>query len=206
MEEVEKKSLDEQPFPAFEPDPVKSEVVEQVKLVEKPTKLVPVELKNVNLLIELRVPAEAGEEFGRAQQIIAELKKKFGTDTLIDELSQLLSGTIEKVSISYPDNAAPVRPAQQAPVAVSIPQTGDEIGRYAIQSACPWKGMTLTALDPAGIYKILYDPAAQAHRSILSQQDLKMMEAFYRHWYESQQRQVKPTQQSISFDDDEINF
>ena len=181
--------------------------------VEKPTKLVPIELKNINLSIELRVPATAGEEFGKTQKLLDDLRAKFGKDALIEELAQVLSGTIEKVSISYPEkpSSLPAAAQQAGPVQVSIPQTSNDVANYAIQSACPWQGNSLKNLDPASIYKIVYDPAAAQHRSLLSQQDLAMMGAYYKQWYEAQQKQTPPgtgpaSQTALSFDEDNISF
>lgn len=181
------------------------------------TRLVPVELHNINLRIELRVPVAIGKSFEETQSLIARLREKFGEDSLIEELSQVISGTIENVTISRPVGAtkAAIPVTAPQPVAVSIPTTENEVGNYRIESRqCPWTGQALNQLDPASIYKVLYE--SPQHRNLMTQQDLAMMEGFYRQWYDrvSKEQQKKPVQTSfpaqlerpVSFDDDDIPF
>lgn len=173
------------------------------------SRLVPIELKGVNLFIELRVPAAAAESFEKTQSIVARLREKFGQDALIEELAQVVSGTIEKVVISVPQGTpAPAvsQPQQAQPVQVQIPQTQQDFGQYQIQStSCPWTNQMLRNLDPLSIYKVLYESAQ--HRNLMTAQDLKMMEAYYAAWYAAQQQKTPPpTAQAVSFSDDELPF
>lgn len=176
------------------------------------TRLVPIELTGVNLFIELRVPAAAGESFEQTQSIIARLREKFGQDALVEELAQVVSGTIERVSISVPASAPqpavaqPQQVQQAQPVQVHIPQTQQDVGAYTVQSMqTPWCGNALRNLDPMSIYKVLYDPSAQQLKNLLTNQDVTMMEAFYRTWYENQQR-MGPGIAAQTFSNDSIPF
>lgn len=170
------------------------------------TRLIPVEVQNVNLLVELRVPLTVADKFKETQSIIERLKAKFGDDSIIEELQQLICGTVEKVTISRPERIVKEQAQAQAmaqPVSVSIPQTAQDIGSYQIQStSCPWTHQALKMLDPVSIYKVLYE--SQQHRNLMTQQDLTMMEAYYAWWYEQQTKQQ--ANQQTSFIDDNLAF
>jgi hypothetical protein len=172
------------------------------------SRLVPIELKGVNLFIELRVPAAAAESFEKTQSLVARLREKFGQDALIEELAQVVSGTIEKVSITVPQGAptpAVSQPQQAQPLQVSIPSTQQDYGVYQVQStSTPWRGNALRNLDPVSIYKVLYSPEGAQLRNLLTQQDVVMMDAYYRGWHEQQQQKPTPTGQAVSFNDDDI--
>lgn len=158
---------------------------EQTAAAPADSKLVPIDLHNINLHIELRVPAAAAASFEQTQTLVQRLRETFGEHTLIEELQQLLNGTVEKVSISRPDGAT--GPVVSQPVQVNIPQTQNDYGNYQIQStSCPWTGQCVKNLSPESIYKVLYE--SQVHRNLLTAQDIQYMEAYYKVWYEQQSK------------------
>lgn len=76
-------------------------------------RLIPVRVENVNLEILMRIDngKAAGAEYERQLQIIEQLRRTFGENTLLEELSQLIAGRIERISIS--GNARPNHGRQQ---------------------------------------------------------------------------------------------
>lgn len=183
--------LTQQPSPQVSSD-VPSTTSSESKPVE--TRIVPIELHNINLLVELRVPVAAAQSFAETQSLIQRLREKFGQDALIEELSQVLNGTIEKVSISRPSPEAqavaisqPQQAQPQQPVQVQIPQSLPDYGAYVVQStSTPWHGNALKNLDPSSIYKVLYSPEGAALRPLLTAQDVTMMDCYYRAWHDAQ--------------------
>lgn len=173
---------------------------------EKATRLVPIELRNVSLRIDLRVAASVGEQFEQTQTLIARLREKFGQDALIEELSQVVSGVIEKVTIVAPQASQPVVVQVPEPVQVSIPQTAQDFGDYQIQSTrCPWHGNNLRSLEAASIYKLLYE-APQQSRDLMTAQDLTIMAAYYKSWYDAQMAAQNNRPKQTAYIQDDIPF
>lgn len=183
---------------------------------------IPVELRGIDLLIEMSVPVSVAERFNELQTLLKRLREKFGDDTLLEELAQLIKGRVEKVTVSRAGqpigqqvNSAPQQqPAQyqhqQAPQAVAIPQTQSQLGDYVIQGqpgcGVPWVGLSIKQFDATSIYTVLSDPAK---RNLLTQQDVTMLDAFYRDWYAKQttaqpQQSTAPAQ--TSFVNDGVPF
>lgn len=188
-------------------------VVEASAKEEPASRLVPIELRGVDLFVELRVPAAAAEQFEKTQSIIARLREKFGQDALLEELAQVVSGTIERVCIRPGPNAPAQtitqpqmqQQVQAQPVAVQIPQTQQDYGAYLVQSnSTPWKGQALRNLDPMSIYKVLYTPEGTQLKNLLTPQDLTMMDAYYRGWHEAQQKMPPLIGQAVSLSNDDI--
>lgn len=163
--------------------------------------LIPIELTGIDLRIEMRVPSQVANCWQHTQTLIARLREKFGSDVILEELSQVLSGTVEKVTVSRPQPVvAPVQQqAPRQPQPVSIPQTANDLGSYQIQASCPWTGQSLKMIDPRSIYEVISNPVKAA---ILTAQDLQMMNAYYREWYARQQQAVPvsvATQDNLPF-------
>lgn len=170
---------------------------------------IPVELKGIDLVIEMSVPSSVAEKFSEIQSLLKRLREKFGDDTMLEELAQLVKGRVEKVTLSRAGEAVgqqvttQQQQRPQGPQPVTVAQPSSDLGNYCIAStSCPWTGYALRNLDPKSIYAVLSDPQK---RQMVTPQDLQMMDAFYRDWYAKEtSKPAAPTQ--TSFANDQVPF
>lgn len=164
-------------------------------------KTIPVEIKGVDLRIDLRVDEqEAGAKLAEALKVVEQIREKFGNDVLIEQLGVILAGHIEKVTIVGGE-----RKPVNTPVQVSVPTqpaapTFEQLKKYRIATPkCPITGYHLDQLDPTNLRDILATKAQFLHP-----QDAQFIGA-YLAALDAQPKPAVPPQQ-LSLDQDHIPY
>lgn len=180
-------------------------------------KTVPILIKNVDLQVDISINTqEEFEKFQWVQELLQRMRATFGDNVLIDELSQVLCGQIEKVTLTGGPLELPSdrQPPIQAPRVVTLPAQGQSPSQppiappappsalYAIVSECPWRGMSLQALNPQDVARILQDPAKKA---VLHPQDVFYMEEYVKSYYATKP-QTHPAVAQVPLQLDQILF
>lgn len=166
-------------------------------------KTVPIEIKNVDLRVDISINTlEEFQKFERIQELLQRMRATFGDNVLIEELSQVLCGQIEKVTLTggpleLPTDRKQSAPAyNQPPRTVAVPSSQGTLAQppsqtvvtppappassYVIVSDCPWRGLSLQTLNPDDVARILGDPSK---RSVLHPQDAFYMDKYVKDYY-----------------------
>lgn len=130
-------------------------------------KVIPVEIENVRLRVDFKPrEGEDGERLEKMLILLERMRKTFGENVLLEELTQLVCGSVEKITITGMGSA--LYAGKDVPN-LPVPR------EHVIVSDCPWRGYQLKQFDPDSIEAILNDPSKLA---VLSEQDKVMMRAY----------------------------
>lgn len=187
----------------------------RIEMDNKTRKTVPIEIKNVDLRVDISINTlEEFQKFERIQELLQRMRATFGDNVLIEELSQVLCGQIEKVTLTggpleLPTDRKALAPSfNQAPKPVAVPSLAPPPAQpptsalvtppappaalYVIVSDCPWKGLSLQTLNPEDVARILQDPIK---KSVLHPQDAFYMQEYVNNWAVQQPRPLSPAVQ-----------
>lgn len=183
---------------------------------EGTTRTIDLVIKGVDMTLRMSVDTAAVARDIQAQmQLVDECRKVFGEHILLEQLKLSLGGTVEAITVSRSAPLPPehrgtslaelaTRPAPPPPPQPYVP-TLAELGTYKVVADCPWKGYSLSAIDPDQMDKVLNDATKV---TMLHPQDIKYMGAYLT----EKLRSMKAVQQQmamtggISFEEDEIPF
>ncbi len=158
---------------------------------DKNSELTVVEISNVNLRVHIRKdPEKCGPHIKEALEIIERIKTEMGPSLILEQLGLVLAGSIESVEILGKGPAT-------GPTAL-VPNL--ELGNYVLPFA-PFRGKTLSECDLNGLKYLVQ----MSHTLDMTPDDRNAIEQWIR------QQDANPidrmgTQQTVSFDDDDIPF
>lgn len=162
------------------------------------SELIPVIIENVSLRVDLRVDSlEEKDKLAKQFELVNQLRDKFGEDVLLEQLSTLLPGTIEKVTIKGGERVSPEALSQTTEKPAQQKKKLSQAASHVMTSP-RFKGHMVCNVDPALLWYAL-----DISPEDFSAEDYQMASA-YRIEYQTQQVLSQPP--IVSFDDDDIPF
>lgn len=160
--------------------------------------------------------AKVAQDIHAQMLLVDECRKVFGEHILLEQLKLSLGGTVEAITVSRSAPLPPehrgtslaelaTRPAPPPPPPQPHVPGLAELGTYKVVADCPWRGYSLSAIDPVQMERVLNDATKV---TMLHPQDIKYMGAYLTEKMRSIQavQQSMPMAHGVPFNEDEIPF